>query len=930
MPDVFISYSRKDKEFVSRLVASLTSAGRDVWVDWEDIPPSAEWRAEIYTAIREAEAFIFVISPDSSSSAVCREEIEQAVANRKRIIPIVFRPAPRETLVKEIGEYNWIYCREGDSYENALASIYQALDTDLEWVKAHTRLQMRAVEWDQNKRSPSFTLRGEDLATAERTLAGQAGKEPRLTDLQVAYITYSREIQTRNQRRLLIGVSIALAVAIVLSALAIWQAGVATSREQARATQQAIAEANEQIANEREQARATQQAIAESERSRAELQAGLATSGRLAAEGQVDLAGSFPDQAVALALEALDNYPYTSQAEKALADAVQQGRIRAHFPGVKVAHISLDGSRIAIAGADGNLHIIDADSDQELLSIPAADGVALLRWSPDGTRLLALAENGTAMILDPLSGTALASASHPMLSTVKHYVAEWSPDGNRVAQVSNSGERDIISVWSAESGTDLVQLTTAGQDFADADVISLLQDGFDMIGGLAWSPDGNNIITAHPLYGCCGLIIIWDVASGSARQATATGPYGAVAWSRGGAISVAGGQVTGLDIFDPAAGGLQPLLRDEVIHVDSLAWSPDGSYLAYVSPIDDELSVLDTATGRALFTYEGNFRDIFWSERGTLLIYDPQGQTAWLIDARPDTSLAQLPGGYAAAWSPDGRQILVMGSPDVYDLDETLSAHEPQKTAENVLPGLEFFPLGSELSLDWLADNTIAASSWWGRTERMPLGEDSQVALLPLFAENQTIFSPDGSHAVVIGTDSNDVNITGVYTVQGEVLYALAVDARISRGAVWRAAWNPDGARLATSTNTLIHLWEAASGELLATLRGHSGNVSSLSWSPDGARLVSSSGNLDVGASDMFLSGDRTVRVWDVASGQELYRLHAPQDELITNALWSPEGTYLLTTDPGADVTKIWRIWTNLEDLVAYARECCFVRPLSR
>ena len=39
MQDVFISYARKDKEFVRRLHAALIEAGRDSWVNWEDIPP---------------------------------------------------------------------------------------------------------------------------------------------------------------------------------------------------------------------------------------------------------------------------------------------------------------------------------------------------------------------------------------------------------------------------------------------------------------------------------------------------------------------------------------------------------------------------------------------------------------------------------------------------------------------------------------------------------------------------------------------------------------------------------------------------------------------------------------------------------------------------------------------------------------------------
>ena len=79
MADVFISYSRKDKEFVARLQAALVKHEREPWLDTKDIPPTAEWLQEIYGAIEKADAFVFVISPDSVISKVCQLEIAHAV-----------------------------------------------------------------------------------------------------------------------------------------------------------------------------------------------------------------------------------------------------------------------------------------------------------------------------------------------------------------------------------------------------------------------------------------------------------------------------------------------------------------------------------------------------------------------------------------------------------------------------------------------------------------------------------------------------------------------------------------------------------------------------------------------------------------------------------------------------------------------------------
>ena len=68
MADVFLSYSRRDQAFVRRLHAALEAAGKDSWVDWEGIPPTAKWMDEVRAAIDQADAFVFVVSPDSAGS----------------------------------------------------------------------------------------------------------------------------------------------------------------------------------------------------------------------------------------------------------------------------------------------------------------------------------------------------------------------------------------------------------------------------------------------------------------------------------------------------------------------------------------------------------------------------------------------------------------------------------------------------------------------------------------------------------------------------------------------------------------------------------------------------------------------------------------------------------------------------------------------
>jgi hypothetical protein len=220
--DVFISYSRRDAVFVRELHDSLTGAGRDVWVDWEDIPPASQWERDIADSIDAAESFLFVLSPSSLESEYCGIELRHAEGRGKRIVPVAIDGAAAEDAPPALRELNWIWCRETDDREQALEALGRALDTDLEWSRAHTRLLVRAVEWDQ-RQDASLLLRGKDLREVERQLEASGAKQPRLTELQQRYVRQSRRSAARRQRILFGAVVIALVVSIGLGVLALLQ-----------------------------------------------------------------------------------------------------------------------------------------------------------------------------------------------------------------------------------------------------------------------------------------------------------------------------------------------------------------------------------------------------------------------------------------------------------------------------------------------------------------------------------------------------------------------------------------------------------------------------------------------------------------------------------------------------------------------------------
>jgi hypothetical protein len=111
MPDLFISYSRKDADFVRRLSNALANAQREAWVDWRDIPPTAEWLEEIRSGIENSDNFLFVISPDSVESPICQSELSHAVQLNKRMIPLLYRDVPSPALTGPLGKIHFLFFR---------------------------------------------------------------------------------------------------------------------------------------------------------------------------------------------------------------------------------------------------------------------------------------------------------------------------------------------------------------------------------------------------------------------------------------------------------------------------------------------------------------------------------------------------------------------------------------------------------------------------------------------------------------------------------------------------------------------------------------------------------------------------------------------------------------------------------------------------
>lgn len=455
MSHIFVSYSRKDIDFAKRLVEALKKNELDIWIDWKDIPKGEDFEQEIYRGIEAAEAFLFLLSIHSITSKMCNKEIVHAVKNNKRILPIVVCDSDLDLdkfLVEEakeaISKPNWIYCREGEGeFERAIEETQTTIHTDYEWVKFHTQLQLKALEWERNAPETGFLLHGKELQDTNSAFLTNSGKDPSPTDLQRQYLAASQEYEEslrkkadRQRRWTIIGLSLGLIIVTVIGVFAWGQRNSAVASEAttiaserttvAESDKRAIAEGQ---AVEKSNALATEILNVESAQETAEANAGAARTAEAIAKDQVLIAKS--ENLAALALDRIDtNYTESLllgvESHRLLqVNALGQGRHPDILPAL-LQKIPTGLMRTQAAPPFGGVHKIS--------------------YSPDGNLMVTLSDTIDLWdTRDPLSPESVESWDNSPGSKASD--AAFSPDSAMIAVGYQDGHIELWNVNSAST-----------------------------------------------------------------------------------------------------------------------------------------------------------------------------------------------------------------------------------------------------------------------------------------------------------------------------------------------------------------------------------------------------------------------------------------------------------------------------------------------
>jgi eukaryotic-like serine/threonine-protein kinase len=599
--------------------------------------------------------------------------------------------------------------------------------------------------------------------------------------------------------------------------------------------------------------------------------------------------------------------------------------LRGHADYVSSVAFSPDGKRLATGSGDKTVKIWDAATGREMLTLRGhKDIVWGVAFSPDGKRLATGSGDGTVKIWDVDTGKEVRTLREN--GVVIRSVA-FSPDGKRLAA---GGDDETVMIWDAATGQKTLSRTRRTRavrsmwerfGLPNLNWLGLLfgvsSIGFDLnfdlcITSVAFSPDGKRLAT-----GSLGHSVkIWDATTGQEILMLRGHVNGlvSVAFSPDGRqFATAGGDDKTVQTWDLASGREMLILRGHTETVGSVAFSPDGKWLATSG--GDAVRIWDLATGREILFLRGpnGGAGVAFSQDGKRLAAG-SGDKANIWDLPTGQEMLTLCG--PAPFSGDGSEELGVSSVAFSPDGKRLATGSDSVRIWDAATGREMLTLPVRaISVAFSMDGRRLATGSEEKTAIWDAATGREMLALrghaPFFDKvtgelsvSSVAFSPDGRRLATVGCL---LTPTIWDAVTGQKLLTLRGHA----ADVSTVAFSPDGKRLAAgSTDKTVGIWDTVTGQKLLTLRGHAADVSTVAFSPDGKRLATGSDDKTVMISAPR-SSDKTVKIWDTVTGQELLTLRGHAAGVSTVA-FSPNGKRLATGSNDKTV-KIWDTVTGQE-----------------
>ena len=790
----------------------------------------------------------------------------------------------RQTIEISTGEQQYELVHEALAQD--WVQLVQWLDDERFTKRQRLRLRTAATAWVES-RSPDALLRGafldeaekySDLTEIERDYldasrqAYTAEQDKKLQDQQakVQLAEENASLQRLNNQRLrtyLVVLGVMVTVSIAFAFMAFWQrseaeeesarALAAESQAVIEAEARATAAAEAQIAEEEAQSSAAdalaaradaEAALADAQAARAEAEAALEDARESEAEAQAAQTAALEnlnlarasnlsaqafsfqqdqiDLSLLLSLEALnlrEDINTKNVLLSGLTKISQQTGLKAeltftnHQDSLFAATYRPDGNVIASAGYDNDFILWDANSGEQLSRTNRrhTDRVRVVRFSPNGEWLITGGYDNRIMLWN------VTNPSNPRLSflsqahTAPVSTAEFSPNGRYLVTASQAGD---FVVWELVNGDQLRRLATP-----------IAHSG--PIYDVAFSPDGRRLYTA----GEDGLVLVWNISRPGfpveVEQLDAhTTAVNALALNDDNSLLATADDAGKIIIW--SVNSLEPV-HTVFAHsnwVLGLDFAPNSDILASASR-DNSIVLWNAESGLRLagpyFDHTDWVRDIEFSPDGSHLI--SAGREGDVIiwgrtqSEQLNQEIVNQPDGIDSLALLNDETLIALSNGTTYRLDLTKrdSDIELNEAWEFQIEFLTTDEDAFELSPDgrWAASAVSDTVTIWSTTDSLaPITLSDHAAPVRDFT-----FSYDGAHIATVACAQPIM----MAFLEDEASRLDSGDAQVT-----------NVVNEIPCAESIVTIWETASGKPIKSLPAITGELMSLAFSYDGQQLA--------------------------------------------------------------------------------------------